>query len=216
MQSIYVNALFKFGERHFMERLLKEGELYMRPIPAFKSMEKHEAREDKAEGTVQCFQPSKVTLSVEMDGKYEPIKGICSPILLGHPNMADFNIYCMYGLLDKKVDPRNRKFGDTFVVFTQANEFIARVKNKLTVLGYEHDCRLVEYVDEKQYQGVMGPYRKFDRLSYQNEARFLVKSLLRKDLTVKIGSIEDIAYLATWEELESYINEKVFSDTEAA
>lgn len=216
MTSIYVNALFKFGERHYMEKLLKEGELFMRPIPAFKSMENHETREDKAEGTVQCFQPSKVTLSMEVNGKYEPIKGICSPILLGHPNMADFNIYCLYALLDRTVDPRNKKFGDTFVVFTQANEFIERVKKKLASLGYEHDCRLVEYVDEKEYQGNMGPFRKFSRLNYQNEARFIVKSLLQKNLTIKIGSIEDIAYLGSWGELDGYINEQIFVTTEAA
>jgi hypothetical protein len=117
-----VLALFKFGKRAHIEQLIREGHLYMNPLSYFASYEAGSPRSDGHEGIRTSLQPQKAKLSVEIDGAFHEIPGICGPITFGSDALRLVNVYCMYALRASNapdlIDPRNFAFGDTFAVFT--------------------------------------------------------------------------------------------------
>jgi hypothetical protein len=55
-------------------------------------------------------------------------------------------------------------------------------------------CGLIEYVSWENYSGVMGPFNKFDDLSYQHEWRAILESSTQDEtLRLKLGSLRNIA-----------------------
>jgi hypothetical protein len=87
-----------------------------------------------------------------------------------------------------------REFGDALVVFKDAAEFVRRVKVAAETEGHELIYLPVEYVPTK-HSGEMGPFRKLAPYAYQQGFRLLtVNAIEQKALTLKLGSLADIAF----------------------
>ena len=179
MEQDRVLALFKFGKREYMERLVSEGLVYMNTLEYFSKLEDTDSvRCDANEGIGHLLQHHGVKLGVKhkVEDKWMPIGPLAGPIRFHYKDWTIPNVFCMYGLrasvAASLVDPRNFVFGDTFVLFMHGDEFIRRAKQAALDAGHKITCHMVEYVDENSYSGPMGPFRKYSTFSYQSEVRF--------------------------------------------
>jgi hypothetical protein len=59
----------------------------------------------------------------------------------------------------------------------------------------------VEYVPKGRYSGDMGPFKKFDRLAYQSEFRFVFAPGRGKPVRLRVGPLDRVAILVDLENL---------------
>ena len=135
-------------------------------------------------------------LSVEIDGAFHEIPGICGPITLGSDELRLVNVYCMYALRASHapdlIDPRDFAFGDAFAVFTDGDEFFRRLRHAASAQGLQVTWRLVQYVDRDTYHGKVGVFRKFSAFSYQSELRIAIFPGTGKPFSIRLGDLSDI------------------------
>jgi hypothetical protein len=138
-------------------------------------MESDVLRADEDEALAHAIAAKGAELSVNRDGRWELIGTIDGPIRFSDPGLQRANVFCMHAFpssrVEDLVDQRNFGFGDTYVVFTEGDEFLRRVRAEALRLKIELQCSLVEYVDPSTYRGAMGIFRKFSSFSYQSECR---------------------------------------------
>lgn len=197
MSSKRILCIAKFGKKHHLENMLKNGVLHMKRLRAFQDIE-HQEIGDTNEGLSHLWQPEQIV--VEINGvKLEDLSG---PVRLVEDNSYNPHIFCMYAItedhLSKKVgeyiDERCFEFGDTVLVIINAPKFQEQIRTKLKEVGGKISGGLVEYVPYDEHQGEMGPYRKFDYHKHQSEFRIVYESNIQDDvLDLEIGSLEGIA-----------------------
>lgn len=180
-----------------MERLLFEGEVYLKPLTYFRELEGDAVRADRHDGLIAAHQPERVTLTVTTSKGSITFdqSNLRGPVLLG--GEVALNIFCMYAITPDRVhvDPRNFGFGDVCVVFTEGSEFLLRLGRAAEAVGLKALMGLVEYVDRRVHDGAMGPFTKFDTFEYQNEYRVALSPGAPDPMTLRLGSLEDIAAL---------------------
>jgi hypothetical protein len=57
------------------------------------------------------------------------------------------------------VDEGNFRFGDSFTLLTDFDEFMQRVKAAVSGTGQELQCVLVKYIDGASYEGPVGIFK---------------------------------------------------------
>jgi len=200
--------LFKFGKQEHVDQFVHEGLMFMNTLKKFKTLENGNPRSDRHEGTTYSYPADKVKkFSMERNGEWVDLELVKGSSLTGNGKKASItNVFCMYAfcvsISKNLVDPRNFKFGDTFAMLKDGDEFLRRVdavaKKKNIVLGRG----LVEYVDKSTYVGKMGVFRKYSEFAYQSEFRFFVITGNDTPFILKIGDISDISKIGSVEELK--------------
>lgn len=101
------------------------------------------------------------------------------------------------------IDERNLRFGDTFAVLTNGDEFLRRVKAaaKAKSAGYNLEYRLVEYYDEDTHQGEVGIFRKRTVFSYQSEFRIALIPGVDRPYSFAVGDLSDITVTGSLRDL---------------
>ena len=135
-----VVGLFKFGQRPHMEEFVQDGHLYMNPLSTFKSMEADQLRADRDEALDYTMPASGAQLFVEQDEKWLPLGTLTGALRGAGQELPKANVFCMHIILasrcashpEQLIDPRNFRFGDTVVVFTDADEFLRRVRAEIS------------------------------------------------------------------------------------
>lgn len=191
-------GLFKFGTHAHIDAFVR-GTLYMNPLRYFAQLEAEEhpdLRSDSFEGVGRLIQAEGAILSVQVEGDYQPVGQIAGAIQ-GRPNDGiQANLFCMYALREPTgqqfIDPLNFRFGDTFAVFTNGDEFLQRVRNAATLAGHNLRGGLVEYIDEHQHHGEVGIFRKRLRFAYQSEFRLAVIPGVATPYCLQVGDLSDI------------------------
>lgn len=174
----------------------------------FKRLEQNAVQGDQNEGLQAIFQVSRGTqLQVEVAGQYEPITGLFGQIHISRGDLEKHNLFCMFALTDDSFsfldDSRFADFGDTAVLMTHGDEFLARLRGKLDCEKIPHKSELVLYVDQESHHGEMGPFRKLHPYHYQSEFRLLAHADRGGPLRIEIGDISDISIACPINELKS-------------
>jgi hypothetical protein len=212
-----VLGLFKFGKRVHMEELVREGLLYMRPLEDFVCMEADEFRADRDEGLAHSFAATGAKLQMEHNGEWLHVGTIVGPIRSPDLDLRKANVFCMHAFRDvhveTMVDPRNLRSADTYVAFTDGDEFIRRVREEAKRQELDLDWRLVEYVDPNTYRGRMGIFRKYSPFSYQSEFRFAILPGTGKPYSLRVGDLSDITMMGDLPRLNERIRVKVPEDS---
>lgn len=205
-----VHTIIKFGARSDLERLRNTGEVFLNTWGYFKHLESNKIQGDKHEGLTSIHQVANgIQLHIEVDGKFVPIQGIYGQIKFGvSASLLDnINLFCVHAVTDDSFqnldDQRLKEFGDTALVMTDGDEFLARLRAKLNLEGFPHDSDLVKYVDIESHEGEMGPFRKLASYSYQSELRIIVHAKRNGPLKLWLGDISDISFLFSMAELKS-------------
>jgi hypothetical protein len=193
-----VLGLFKFGQRAHIEQFVG-GSIYMNPLRYFVEHENNIARRDSREGQGLWLQPGLVTFSIQINGDFVPIGGLDGPIAFTRPGDLNVNVFCMHALRASVarhlIDPRNLAFGDTFAVLKDGDEFLRRVRCVAERAGLRPEIGMVEYVDEREYQGEMGIFRKSSLFAYQSELRIALKPGTGAPYQLEIGNLADITFV---------------------
>lgn len=204
--------LIKFGKREYMEKLLKNGELYLNTTTFFSQCDESNGIGDKYEGVCAvdnapfCDVEFKFHLPEIENIKFENVENVHIRIRKNHPQG---NIYCLNIAKGIYEDVQNRgkielhellmNLGsdyDTAVVIFDYMKFLNKVKAKLAKLPYFCKYSPVEYYDEKLSQGEeLTFFHKRKKYSYQNEFRIYAESDSDSPLIINIGNMEDIAFL---------------------
>lgn len=209
-----VIALMKFGKRVHMEELVENGALYMQPLSAFKAMEKDGLRADENEALSGSIATRGGTLSVQKDGSWRALGTIAGPLRIRGEVFENANVFCAHILLETRcnqspdhlVDSCNFDFGDTFVIFTNADEFMRRVGVEVAARGLQMEADAVQYVDPDAYWGEMGVFRKYNAYSNQSEYRIALLPGIGEPYTLEVGSLSDIALLGKLTEINQRLS----------
>src|SRR6185437_13401467 len=148
-----VLGLFKFGQRAHIDDLVR-GTLYMNPLQYFVETEASDPgdlRRDAFEGVGRLIQSDGGILSMKIDDEFKPVAQIRGAIQWRPTGGIKANIYCMYALREPTgpqfVDPLNFRFGDTFAIFTDGDEFLRRVRTSAEAASLKVEYHLVDYIN---------------------------------------------------------------------
>jgi hypothetical protein len=192
--------LLKLGEREHLE-MLRRGLLYMNSLAFFKSLEADQTRRDRREGIDYIYQPGdcEFVLDPGIPG-FEKIRASAASGLAGVQirtrRTSSCNIFCMFAVtkpIEGSLFPKSHPwFGDSFLIFTQTQEFLSRVEAAANHQGLKGECRLVQYYDENNYTGEAGRFRKSSIFSYQSEYRIALETGTEGPFRFEIGDLCDI------------------------
>ena len=189
--------IFKFGlERHIRD-FRDNGHIYMNPLSYFVRLEEDESRSDPNEALTYNLPATGGKLNRRQDGEWIEMGTIAGSVRYSHDEDRRGNVFCMYALChnespDTTIDPRNFKFGDTFAVIVNAEEFLRRVAQAAAELDHTLRTDMVEYVDSQTYRGKMGIFRKFSTFAYQSEFRLALVPGKEEPYDLCVGSLSDI------------------------
>ena len=175
----------------------------MNNLPFFWEIEDEELRGDPCDCVAEVARGPKVGFTLA-DGKEVFIEGnwtLRIPPL--HPEKI--NVFSMYALrpLVKNTFPVNEKnfrFGEHALLLIKPSEFMRRIECSLKSQNIVANADLVEYVDD-EYAGKVGPFRKFNKFSYQSEWRLVSLDGLGGPREICIGSIQDISVIMRSDEV---------------
>lgn len=202
-------GLLKFGKKEHMEALYNEGLLYMNTFDYFINLEDNgDGRADKYEATTLYYAGDgvddiKLTLGSGDDKITLSREGGTLSIAMITDQPTYSHLYSMTAIdtkwaleNDLLLDERNFVDGKDYVVIIHdCNKFIERLTNKLNENKGNSKLSFIEYIDEHNYSGQMGCFRKFDKFSYQNEWRCAVlQNGIKEPITITLGSLADIAF----------------------
>ena len=154
-------------------------------------------RFDPDEGLDESRQIRKLSIQDKETREFIPIGGVISPVKFRYANKGALNIFCVYVHLEKDspyFDEKNLNFGNSAVVIRDPIEFTKRIHYAANKLSLSIVQSPVEYVDQKKYHGVMGPFRKYDSFKYQNEFRYLLQPGQNEAITLPVGDLRDICF----------------------
>ncbi len=136
---------------------------------------------------------------IRVDGDFQPIKHLTGQIKFTSGKLEDFNLFCLFALTTESFsylsDERIQGFGDSALTFLNGDEFLGRLRKRLKEEDLAFESALVEYVKKEEFHGKMGPFRKLETYSYQNEVRIFVQGNCSGPLKINIPSIEDISVI---------------------
>ena len=194
--------LLKLGQREHLE-MLRKGLLYMNSLAFFNSLEADQARGDRREGTDYAYQPGdcEFVLDPGIPGsekiRVSEASGLAG-VRIWTQRTSSCNIFCMFAVtnpIEGSLFPKSHpwfEFGDSFLIFTQTQEFLSRVEAAAKHQGLKGECRLVQYYDEDKYSGEIGRFRKSSIFSYQREYRIALETGIGGPFRFEIGDLSDI------------------------
>ena len=163
-------------------------------------------RADSNEGISHLLRGEGAILQIMTEEKFVPVGEIRGPIRYHPDALKKVNIFCMYALRESPlatlVDPANLRFGDTFALLTDFDEFLERVRTAAAKIdGQELKQGLVEYIDYGSYLGPVGVFKKPLAFSYQSEFRLALFPGTGAPIQFQVGVLSDIVILGPLSEL---------------
>jgi hypothetical protein len=196
-----VAILIKLGLREHLEMLMA-GLVYMNPLKYFPDLNDGGVRGDLLEGTDSIIQPQHVA-DFRIESGIEGIGGITvnasdltAPVHIAKQRTSACNLYCMFAVTEAIDGPifsaDHRKFGDSFVLVTNTNEFLRRVGNATQAFNLSATGGLIEYIDKSTHSGGIGRFRKDKEYAHQREFRIVVEPGSVDPIKLQVGDLSDI------------------------
>jgi hypothetical protein len=175
-----------------------DGEIYFNTDKYFFVLDsKDKVRSDPDEDIDESWQVKEISIKDKESGEYIPIGGIINPVKYRYENRQQFNIFCVYILLDSKdfkIDDRILQFGDTAIVIRDAIEFTKRLHKAANEIGLSVRQHPIEYVEKAKHHGVMGPFRKYKTFRYQSEFRYLIGPGNGEPIKLQVGDLRGLCF----------------------
>ena len=205
-----IRLIIKFISNEHVDSFVKNGMLYMNTLNYFKELEdnSNSLRADIHEGLSATYDPAKIIIKL---GQHT-LNGLTDKVDFWFDDLLNVNIFSLTSITDYDLIESNCKmtlskkfieFGDKAIVFAgyKINDLFNRMKmaikndtNLIPIDGQKICGKKVDYVNRFEYHGEMGPFRKFDKYSWQMEWRLAVKHAKQYNLPYKLflGNISDI------------------------
>lgn len=203
------HILLKLGQKEHMNALYEKGEIYMQTASYFRSIEENaDGRGDKHECVSKYYSANslddnKITL---IHPKFAPIElskeGGTRFVTIDYHCPDKTNIYSLcytnFNIIKSKnsiISDLNFAEGkDYAVLIHNPKEFVSRILKEINKTAHSVSAGKVEYIDECNFGGEVGFFKKFQKYEHQSEFRIVAQfndSAVRK---FYIGSIRDIAF----------------------
>lgn len=197
--------LVKLIEGVYVEDFL-DGNLYLNTCGYFKDLPPEDiCRRDANEALVEIHQALSVEILDPRAKEWLKLPHV-GPVR-GHGDHFDhLNVLCLYMLTDRQedtFDDRNLAFGDAAIIIHALPEFLRRLWTATRAAGWKGSGQPVEYVNQDEYEGVMGPFRKFSEYAYQREYRLVVATGEMKPVRLALGNLRDIVQVVPIQSLPS-------------
>jgi len=198
-----IYLLIKFGELDHLVELRDRGRVCMRSLNYFIECERDAQRYDRNEGLHAIHQAENIEIKIDCpDGKSIVLNrdnGLCGQVKIGFKDTQSILAFCLFAVTNKSKDwyinPKNFAFGSHALVITNVKMFIERMEKGIRKEGLEFKHGLIEYIDERKFNGEMGPFKKFQKFDYQNEFRCLGIGGKGSPYFLDVGSLADISYI---------------------
>lgn len=213
MKPTSIAYLIKIGKKNHIESLRSDGLIYMNTIKHFKEVEGNEERRDEHEGIDHIEQVTWIKLKskdgkeIELSKDSDHMKLTSAQLRIFNPELRG-NLYSMIAITPAlaittdRFDERNTQFGDHFLLIVEPQTFYDRLAEAINDKGLRHRIGLVQYYEEKTYNGNLSPFHKPNRYEHQNEFRIFVEYDKDEPLSLKIGSLADISLAYPIEEFK--------------
>lgn len=182
-----------------MRELLREGHVYLNNLGFFKNLEATRVQADPDEATGYCWQMPDSVLEIQVEEEWRTLGTVNGGIRSHDELLNSLAVYCLHGRRRNDcAEPwmlGDLGFGDTFVLFSNANEFFRRLYRAAMDEYYQVQFGPVEYVDRHTYNGPMGAFRKFKERERESEFRVVLSPGNDEPISLKLGSLEDIAVI---------------------
>lgn len=202
--------LIKFGEKEHLESLMNEGAVYFKRIKDFQGLNEQE-RGDKHEGAFNIINDefSKIKCEHPTLGKFtfKPIKQLGQ---ITHYNDGPFFSFSAYALTSEVfgsrgnhfIDKRLTKFGEFALVIKNPKLFVSKVKKRLDELRFDNRSGLIKYKNVNGRGEIkLDFFSKNVDYEHQSEFRVLTKAKGDLPFKIKIGSISDMCFLSSSEDM---------------
>jgi len=190
------DVIFRYGERQWIEKMVYQGGVRVRPASCFKDLELGEARSDE-ELAKRSVLPGEYSKIITMDGREHRVVGDVQRTV----SAPDYYVFCCSCEWDPALFA-GFQAADACAVVRDTDVFANRldVAFKAQLDGWHFHHNPVEYFDphempQNQYF-VAGMCKDF-RFAYQREYRFLWVHLGGEEASgvrdLELGSLQDIA-----------------------
>lgn len=205
-----IKLLCKIGEFQYMSRLLKQGEIYARPLSDFSEMEEDHDIGDKYEISTKHASPPICKITLETKTRSMPLAS-STKIEYGESDLDKSGHIYSLAMIDfvwinktelkiknpELIDRIGNNY-DSIVIIHKPYLFFERIRKHINEMGYGISYGPVNYYSqEDSYPINITPFDKRDKYSYQSEHRIFIDYNSQKPYPFCIGSIEDIAILET-------------------
>lgn len=197
-------ALFKLGQKAHIEELPHEGHVYMNAVSYFAALEDDSARSDPDEGTGYSRNADGAKFEMQVGTEWRTFGTLTGAIRFRDDDLATANLYCLHARTRREYGTAfqlsDLGFGDSYVLFLDANEFFRRLEKAAAAAGRQLKYGVVEYVDRRTFAGPMGIFRKFSEHSEEREFRIAALAGTGSSLSLRLGDLSDIAIMRSTHE----------------
>ena len=204
-------CLIKFGQKQYMENLLKKGEVCFNPIDEFRtSIEKE--RGDSNEGAISLQNVKVKEIKAEHPdlGTYVFKPAPNSVFRLMNFDDAGYLSFSSYAITLKtfqknnehKISEKMLEFGEYAIVVKEPLKFINCILENLKDKNVLFKEGMIEYLNlsiEEKYD--LSFFNKSEDFKHQEEYRIIFQSLNSERCLIYIGSIEEYAVIVKTEDL---------------
>lgn len=195
--NLTIKKIIKIGQKEYMEKLLKNGEVYFNTVEYFRKNDVGDyLRGDFAEGLKYSQLINFRSPSLEEFGiKFRNAK------INGDTDIS--HLFSMYMVTSEfwegkiHFDKRILEFGD-YALIINPREFLEKV---MKASKYEIKYGPAVYYKTPPIPISLNSFSKREEFKYQNEFRFVINSSSKKPIIIKIGDISDIATMIPTETL---------------
>lgn len=197
-------ALFKLGQKAHMEELLHEGHVFMNAASYFTGLKDRSPRSDSDEGTGYSRNADGAKFEMQVGTEWRTSGTLTEAIRFRDDDLATANLYCLHARTGREYGTEfqlnHLGFGDSYVLFLDANEFFSRLGKAAARAGHQPKLRIVEYVDRRTYTGPMGIFRKYSEHLEEREFRVALLPGTGSPLSLRLGNLSDIAIMRSTDE----------------
>lgn len=193
----------KFGDEEHLRQFVEKGCVYCNAFTYFKEGSyKGGGRFDPDEFIDHYHQPSDVK-KLTIDGMDLDLAGPLKITMgeINYTHLFSLTAVRLANLEDGECVYNERSwdaFGEYVVLIHDPNKFLNRLEQTLAQRSLQYSLGAVEYIDPATYSGEVGPFRKFNHSSWQQEVRIAVFDedlfAARKPMVVFLGNLTDIAH----------------------
>ncbi|MCP3660379.1 MAG: hypothetical protein GY830_08790 [Bacteroidetes bacterium] len=213
--DIKLQFLLKFHEKKIIEDMYENGAIFMNTIDYFENTE-NKVKKDKNENITHLSQSNKM-LKFNIAGKNmqlvknTQVKIKCSNYMRNvyTHKFSFFGLYSddKYEIGEKIFDKKMLEHGKYLLLILNPKEFFKRFLQVLKDEIIQYYCDRVQYINEKIYEGEMGPFKKFEKFAYEKEYRICINhsKVYDHSVTFKIGNLKDIAYIISSSDLKNKV-----------
>lgn len=204
-----MGTLCKIGQHQHIESLQRNGTVFLNTLDYFWGVEDGGLRGDSIDGVDHMANGVHAEIRTP-DGELIPANVTSWTLQTRTAEPEKINLFCMYAIRSEPnfppVDSRVIEFGESTLVMTQPDEFMARIAAAARETGRSFDYDLVNYVPS-DFIGDTGLFTKTEPFTYQSEWRFAMYDGPGNPITLELGDLSDISTLIQSNQLPDDVDE---------